>query len=58
MIPIDQISPTSGPIEGKTIVTISGTDIGQSIEDLVSVTLGESNCNFTDMKDSYDPGRR
>ncbi|XP_030828966.1 plexin-A2 [Strongylocentrotus purpuratus] len=54
---ITDISPTSGPIEGKTIVTISGTDIGQSVEDLVSVTLGESNCNFTDMKESYDPGR-
>nr|XP_054752392.1 plexin-A2-like [Lytechinus pictus] len=54
---ITDITPTSGPIEGNTVVMIFGTDIGQSFNELVRVSLGESDCDFEGFEESYDPGR-
>ncbi|XP_071499414.1 plexin-B1-like [Diadema antillarum] len=48
--------PTSGPMEGNTRVEVSGTDLGISFSDVVSVTIGDSNCSLSGMEDFYQPG--
>ena len=53
---IISISPNSGPTEGGTTVTITGTDLGTSFSDIVSITVGSLTC--TPIKDSYLVGRR
>ena len=52
---ITDISPDSGPTEGGTTVTITGTDLGTSFDDIVSITVGSLNC--TPIGDSYLVGR-
>ena len=53
---ITSISPDSGPTEGGTTVTITGTDLGTSFSDIVSITVGSLSC--TPIEDSYLVGRR
>ena len=54
---ITAISPDSGPTDGGTTVTITGTDLGTSFSDIVSITVGSLNC--TPVEDSsYLVGRR
>jgi hypothetical protein len=45
-----KIEPTSGPITGKTMVTIKGKNFGEAKENL-EVKFGESNSNVADVKD-------
>ena len=52
---ISAISPDSGPTEGGTTVTITGTDLGTSFGDIVSITVGSLTC--TPREDSYLVGR-
>ena len=52
---ITGISPDSGPTEGGTTVTITGTDLGTSIGDIVSITVGSLTC--TPIVTSYLVGR-
>ena len=53
---ITSISPDSGPTEGRTTVTINGTDLGTSFSDIVSITVGSLTC--TPIENSYLVGRR
>ena len=52
---ITSISPDSGPTEGGTTVTITGTDLGTSFSDIVSITVGSVSC--TPIESSYLVGR-
>ena len=52
---ITGISPDSGPTEGGTTVTITGTDLGTSFGDIVSITVGSLTC--TPIVTSYLVGR-
>ena len=52
---ISAISPDSGPTEGGTTVAITGTDLGTSFGDIVSITVGSLTC--TPIEDSYLVGR-
>ena len=52
---ITAISPDSGPTEGGTTLTISGTDLGTSFGDIVKITVGSLTC--TPMENSYLAGR-
>ena len=53
---ITSISPDSGPTEGGTTVTITGTDLATSFSDIVSITVGSLSC--TPIENSYLVGRR
>ena len=53
---ITSISPDSGPTEGGTTVTITGTDLGTSFSDIISITVGSLTC--TPIENSYLVGRR
>jgi len=48
------IYPSSGPTAGGTTVTINGTELGVSVEDILSITLGDSRCQVDE--NSYIPG--
>ena len=52
---ITGISPDRGPTEGGTTVTITGTDLGTSFGDIVSITVGSLTC--TPIVTSYLVGR-
>ncbi|KAL5475131.1 hypothetical protein EMCRGX_G027190 [Ephydatia muelleri] len=39
------VSPSSGPFGGGTRLTITGTDIGVTVGDIVNVTVGGVNCS-------------
>ena len=56
LLTITSIFPASGPTEGGTIVTITGTDLGTSFSDIVSITVGSLSC--TPIENSYLVGRR
>ena len=51
---ITSISPDSGPTEGGTTVTITGTDLGR-FSDIISITVGSLTC--TPIENSYLVGR-
>ena len=53
---ITSISPDSGPTEGGTTVTITGTDLGTSFSDIISITVGSLSCS--PIKDNYLKGSR
>ena len=55
---ITSISPDSGPTEGGTTVTITGTDLGTSLNfsDIISITVGSLSC--APIKDNYLKGSR
>ena len=48
------ISPTSGHIQGGTRVTIAGTDLGVTVDDVVDVLFGNSPCVL--QRQLYVPG--
>ena len=50
------ISPDSGPTEGGITVTIIGTDLGTSLSDIISITVGSLTC--IPNKDNYLKGSR
>jgi len=49
-----QFSPKSGPQNGGTEITITGTNLGAERSDILSVTIGGVDCPVTD----YQPGIR
>ena len=53
---ISAISPDSGPTDGGTTVTITGTNLGTAFSDIVSITVGSLNC--IPIEDSYRIERR
>ena len=48
------VSPSSGPFGGGTILTITGTNLGVTVGDIVSVTVGGVSCMV--QSDGYIPG--
>ena len=57
VILMKQVNPNSGPYQGGTDVTISGTDLGVVVEDIFTIIIGGSRCvNHT--YHSYQPGSR
>ena len=48
------VSPTSGPFGGGTRLTITGTNLGVTVGDIVSVTVGGVSCMV--QADGYIPG--
>lgn len=56
---ITDFNPKSGPTEGGTTITITGTDLGVTFEDFTnsSITIGGVSCTPTD-HESYIPGRQ
>ncbi|XP_065900625.1 plexin-B-like isoform X3 [Dysidea avara] len=53
---ITMVNPNSGPYQGGTDVTISGTDLGVVVDDIVFIFIGGSPCMIN--RDSYQPGER
>ena len=51
---ISSISPISGPTTGGTTVTLTGSDLGVAVEDVVEVSFGASSCAVGD--NFYIPG--
>ena len=43
-LPLYQVSPLNGPIEGGTNVTIIGTNLGSVIEEIADVLIGNVSC--------------
>ena len=56
VILMEQVNPNSGPYEGGTTITITGTDLRVVVQDIISVTIEGASC----MVDSngYQPGKR
>ena len=38
------ISPTAGPTQGGTIITIYGSEIGHDINDIIHIIIGRNPC--------------
>ena len=51
---LSYVSPSSGPFEGGTRLTITGTNLGVTVGDIVSVTVGGVSCMV--QSDGYIPG--
>ena len=51
LIILEQVNPNSGPYQGGTDVTITGTDLGVVFEDINNIIIGESLCRV--YNDSY-----
>ena len=51
---MEQVNPNSGPYQGGTDITITGTDLGIVFEDIITITMGGSSCRV--YNDSYQPG--
>ena len=49
-----QVWPASCPYQGGTDVTISGTDLGVVVDDIINITIGGAPCMIH--RDSYQPG--
>ena len=56
---ISDFNPKSGPVEGGTTITITGTDLGVTFDDFTanSITIGDAPCTPTD-RESYIPGKQ
>ncbi|XP_071486662.1 plexin-B1-like [Diadema antillarum] len=53
---INDIFPISGPIEGNTILTITGTNLGQNVSDILSISVADVDCTIDVVNDTYVPG--
>ena len=51
---LSYVSPSSGPFGGGTRLTITGTNLGVTVGDIVSVTVGGVSCMV--QSDGYIPG--
>ena len=51
---MEQVNPNSGPYQGGTTITITGTDLGIVVQDIISITIGGAPCTID--SDSYLPG--
>ena len=54
VILMEQVNPNSGPYQGGTTITITGTDLGVVVQDIISVIIGGAPCLVD--SDSYQPG--
>ena len=54
VILMEQMNPNSGPYQGGTDVTITGTNLGVVFEDIINIAIGGSSCRI--YNDSYQPG--
>ncbi|XP_033645766.1 plexin-B-like [Asterias rubens] len=53
---IEEILPTSGPIQGNTSLTLSGTDLGRQFDDVQEITVGGQPCDASDFRGEYQTG--
>ena len=53
---INNFTPISGPPQGRTRITIDGTNLGTQSSDILSIILGSRTC--TSNSDLYVPGKR
>ena len=53
-----QVFPTSGPVKGNTIITISGTDLGKEFTDIETIQVGTKDCHTSGLEEYYKPGIR
>ena len=51
---LSSVSPTSGPFGGGTRLTITGTNLGVTVGDIINVTVGGVSCMV--QSDGYIPG--
>ena len=56
VILMEQVNPNSGPYQGGTTITITGTDLGVVVQDIISVTIGGVPCMVD--SNNYQPGIR
>ncbi|XP_038066431.1 plexin-A4-like [Patiria miniata] len=54
---LQKVEPATGPIEGNTVIEITGTNIGRRFEDVRSVMIGQQSCDLTGLGDQYITGR-
>ncbi|XP_071784063.1 plexin-B-like [Asterias amurensis] len=50
------VYPLSGPIEGNTIVSVMGTDIGTGFHTVLNVTIGDQECHLDGLEAYYEIG--
>ncbi len=48
------MSPSSGPIQGGTVVTITGDDLGIDLTSIESIMFGQHPCSV--IANEYQPG--
>ncbi|XP_072026114.1 plexin-A4-like [Amphiura filiformis] len=48
--------PPSGPNEGNTIISVMGTDLGLEFNDVVSVMVGDKDCDISGLSQEYMTG--
>lgn len=53
---IQSITPSKGPPQGGTTITISGTNLGVTFTDILNVTVGDLPCNVIEW--TYIPGQK
>jgi len=53
---MEQVNPNSGPYQGGTTITITGTDLGLVVQDIINVTIGGVPCMVN--SNNYQPGIR
>ena len=51
VILMKQVNPNSGPYQGGTDVTITGTELGFVFNDIINVTIGRELCTIN--RNSY-----
>ena len=51
-----QFSPSAGPIDGGTNISINGSNLGMRFEDIKSIMIGDAHCD--PHRASYIVGRR
>ncbi|XP_071784047.1 plexin-A4-like isoform X2 [Asterias amurensis] len=50
------VYPLSGPIEGNTIVSVMGTDIGRGFHTVLNVMIGDQECHLDGLEAYYEIG--
>ncbi|XP_072180950.1 plexin-B1-like [Diadema setosum] len=53
---ITSIFPASGPPEGNTRLEIRGKDLGLTFSHITKISIGDFDCDLTNMEIFYDPG--
>ena len=54
MLVLTQVSPSSGPTEGGTVVTVAGRNLATTRSEITNVTIGGAVCRIRD--ETYQPG--
>ncbi|XP_038069507.1 plexin-B-like [Patiria miniata] len=53
---LSEVFPSTGPIEGNTVIDVMGTDIGRRVSDVVSVMVGNQPCDLAGLNSDYQIG--